>query len=117
MLPERAFGRSLTSIMFFRLFYADPDRGSMVALATMVDRRARSADRRTQLVGYRLDIFGEVLPALHGPPTGDDNLRRGELRALRFRQFLAHEARNAGIGGGRRLLDRRSTARARCLEG
>jgi len=24
MLPERAFGRSLTSIMFFRLFYADP---------------------------------------------------------------------------------------------
>src|SRR6516165_8446600 len=31
--PERAFGRSLTSIMFFRLFYADPDRGSMVALA------------------------------------------------------------------------------------
>src|SRR5262249_56112425 len=28
MLPERAFGRSLTSIMFFRLFYADPDRDS-----------------------------------------------------------------------------------------
>src|SRR5215468_1252145 len=28
MLPERAFGRSLTSIMFFRLFYADPERDS-----------------------------------------------------------------------------------------
>src|SRR5215472_18587591 len=28
MLPERAFGRSLTSIMFFRLFYADPDSDS-----------------------------------------------------------------------------------------
>src|SRR5262249_3195060 len=28
MLPERAFGRSLTSIMFFHLFYADPDRDS-----------------------------------------------------------------------------------------
>ena len=25
MLPERTFGRSLTSIMFFRLFYADLD--------------------------------------------------------------------------------------------
>src|SRR5262249_8417723 len=149
MLPERAFGRSLTSIMFFRLFYADPDRDStgprshmprwstaelaefrrqfrqrlvkignesivgdledrrlfvlvdgpdafrffdagrmldragnparvvergrhtLAGLAALpvvgripgVDRRARSADRRTELVGDRLDIFGEILPA------------------------------------------------------
>src|SRR5260221_13817780 len=91
-----------------------PDRRWVRGVGAL-DRGARAGYRRTQLVGYRLDIFGEVLPALHGPPTGDDNLRRGELRALRFRQFLPYEAGNAGIGGGRPLLDRRKTAPARCL--
>src|SRR5262245_38617659 len=161
MLPERAFGRSLTSIMFFRLFYADPDRDStgprshmprwstaelaefrrqfrqrlvkignesivgdledrrlfvlvdghddfrilhpgemldragnpgsdvelgrhnlagladlpVVGRITGIDRRARGADRRAELVGDRLDIFGEILPALHGPSAGNDDLR------------------------------------------
>src|SRR5262249_62426633 len=81
-------------------------------------RGRRAADRRTELVGDRLDIFGEVLPALHGPPAGNDDLCRGELRALRFRQFLAYEGGNAGIGSDSRLLDwRRAAARAGRLEG
>src|SRR5262249_2744165 len=58
-----------------------------------IDRRARGADRRAQFVGNRLDVFGEVFPALHGAPAGDYDFRSGQLGPVGLRQLLAHEAR------------------------
>src|SRR5262245_48779426 len=49
-----------------------------------IDGRARGAHCRAQLVRDRLDVFCEILPALHRPSPGDDDPGRGELRALRF---------------------------------
>ena len=42
-------------------------------------------------VGDRLDIFGEVLAALHGAAARDDDLGGGELGTFRLRQLLADE--------------------------
>src|SRR5215472_534032 len=36
-----------------------------------IDRRAGGADRRAELVGNRLDVFGEILAALHGAAARD----------------------------------------------
>src|SRR5215471_88774 len=57
-----------------------------------VDCGARGADARTQLVGKRLDILGEIFPALHGAAAGDDDLRRGQLGTVALGDFLAEEA-------------------------
>jgi hypothetical protein len=81
-----------------------------------IHRRARSADGGAQLVGHRLDVLGEVLPALHRPAAGNDDFCRSKLRPLRFRQFLADEGGNAWIGHRRHLLDRSRPALAGRLE-
>src|SRR5262249_41931508 len=44
-----------------------------------VDRSARGADRGTQLVRDRLDVFGEVFPALHGAAAGDYDFSGSQL--------------------------------------
>src|SRR6516164_4543300 len=62
-----------------------------------IDGSARGTHCRTQLVRHRLDVFCEILAALHRPSAGNDNLGRGELRALRFRQLLADEGGDAGV--------------------
>src|SRR6187401_633023 len=82
-----------------------------------IDRCARRADRGAELVRHRLDVLGEILAALHRAAAGNDDLRRCQFRAFGLRQFLAHEARQAGIGGGGRVLDRSRTALAGRLEG
>src|SRR6185295_4636512 len=50
-----------------------------------VDCGARGADRGTELVGDRLDIFGEIVAALHGATARDDDLGGGELGPFRLR--------------------------------
>src|SRR5262245_43290321 len=78
-----------------------------------IDRGARGTDRRAQLIGHRLDVFCEIFPALHGAAAGNDHFRRGEFGAVRLRQFLADEGRDAGIGRSRDRLDRRRAAALR----
>src|SRR5499426_1198068 len=56
-----------------------------------IDRRPRGPHCGAELVGHRLDIFGKILPALHGAAAGNDHLGGGELGPVRLRQFLAHE--------------------------
>src|SRR5579871_6071288 len=80
-----------------------------------IDRGARGADRGPELVGDGLDVFREVFLASKRPAAGDDDARRGQFRAVRFRKLFADEARNAGIVGGTRGLDRRVAAGAHCL--
>src|SRR5215472_3521573 len=57
-----------------------------------VDCGARGADARTELVGKRLAILGEIFPALPGAAAGDDDLRRGQLGTVALGDFLAEEA-------------------------
>src|SRR5215475_7573141 len=89
----------------------------VVGRIACVDCGARGADAGAELVGERLDIFGEVLAALHCPPAGDDDFRRSELGTVAFRDFLADEAGEPRIGGGGSSLDRRAAAGARRGEG
>src|SRR3954447_21776601 len=63
-----------------------------------VDRGARGANRGAELVRHRLDILGEVFAALHRAAARDDDLGRGQFRAVALRQLLPDERRNAGIG-------------------
>src|SRR6202045_2827551 len=81
-----------------------------------IDRGARGADAGAQLVGQRLDIFDEILAALHGAAAGDDDLGGGQFGAVALGKLLADEAGEPGIGRGRRVLDRRAGAGAGRLE-
>ncbi|MPM70714.1 hypothetical protein SDC9_117672 [bioreactor metagenome] len=81
-----------------------------------IDRRARGTDRRAELVGQRLDDR-EVLFRADAAAARDDDLRRGQLGAIRGRHLVLDPGREplvARRGGG---LDRRRGARARRLEG
>src|ERR1700722_2840021 len=108
--------------MLDRPRYADGDiefrRHHLAGLADLpvvrriagVDRGARGADAGAELVGERLDIFGEILAALHGAAAGDDDLGGGQFGAVAFGNLLTDEAGEPGIGRGRRVLDRRAAA-------
>src|SRR3984885_7163746 len=58
-----------------------------------VNRGARGADAGAELVGERLDIFGEILAALHGAAAGNDDLRRGQFGTIALGNFLADKTR------------------------
>ena len=70
-----------------------------------IDRGPRGADCGPKLVGNRLDIFGEILSALHRPPPRNDDLGRREFRALGFRQLLPNKGGDAGVRPAGQFLD------------
>src|SRR5665213_671944 len=70
-----------------------------------IDRGTRGADAGAELVGQRLDVFGEVFPALHRATAGDDDPGRGQFGTIALGDFLADEAGEAGIGRGCGVLD------------
>src|SRR3954471_23494527 len=82
-----------------------------------IDRGARGADAGAELVGERLDILAEVLPALHGAAAGDDDLGRGQLRTVALGDFLTEEAGQARISRRGGALDRCAAAFAGCGKG
>src|SRR5882762_1772819 len=82
-----------------------------------IDRGARRADAGAELVGERLDVFGEILAALHGAATGDDDLGRCQFGTVALGDLLADEAGEAGIGSGSRGFNRRAAADAGGREG
>src|SRR3984885_3567953 len=57
-----------------------------------VDRGTRGADGCSQFIGERLDIFGEILTALHGAAAGHDDLGRSQFGAIALGDFLADKA-------------------------
>ena len=75
-----------------------------------VDRRARGAHRRAELVGHRLDVGLEVLGLLHRPAAGDDDLGGGELRPVGLGERVADERRHARIARRGDRFDRRRAA-------
>src|SRR3954454_10876069 len=89
----------------------------IVRRITRIHRGTRSADTGAELVGERLDVLCEVLAALHGAATGDDDLGRGQLGTVALCDFLADKGRQARIGRRCDALDRRSAAFTRCGEG
>ena len=56
----------------------------IVGRIARVDRGARGAHRRAELVGHRLDERLEVLRLLHRAAAGDDNSGRREFRSVRL---------------------------------
>ncbi|CRM62183.1 hypothetical protein [Pseudomonas sp. 25 R 14] len=68
----------------------------VVGYEACVDRRARSADRRAQLVGQGVQVL-EVVTVLHATTAGNDDLGSGQLRAVRLGQFFANKAGSASI--------------------
>src|ERR1700727_1739923 len=85
----------------------------VVRRVASIHRGARGANRGADLVGERLDIFGEILAALHGAATGHDDLGRGQFGPVVLGDFLADKAGKTGIAGGRRILHRRTAPIAR----
>ena len=77
-----------------------------------IDRGARGAHGGAELVGDRLDVFGEVLRRAERAPARDDDPGRGQLRPVALGDLLALEARNARIRRRRDRLDRRRAALA-----
>src|SRR5258705_5270196 len=75
-----------------------------------IDRGARGADTGAELVGERLDIFGEILAALHGATAGDDDFCGCQFGAVALRHLLADKGRETGISRGRGILHRRAAA-------
>src|SRR6516164_4630084 len=82
----------------------------VVRRISRIHRGARGADAGTELVGERLDIFGEILAALHRSPPGNDDLGRGQFGAVAFRDLLADKAGETGIRRGGGGLHRRAAA-------
>src|ERR1700687_5242876 len=64
-----------------------------------IDRGARRTDAGAELVGERLDIFGDIVAALHSAAAGNDDLRRCQFGTIALGDFLADKAGEAGIGG------------------
>src|ERR1700729_2585812 len=75
-----------------------------------IDRGARSADAGAEFVGERLDIFGEILAALHGAAAGDDDLGRRQFRTIALGDLLADKTGEAGIGRRRGIFHRCAAA-------
>src|SRR5215467_14576760 len=82
----------------------------VVRRISRIHRGARGADAGTELVGERLDIFGEILAALHRSSPGNDDLGRGQFGAIAFRDLLADKAGETGIRRGGGGLHRRAAA-------
>ena len=82
-----------------------------------VDRGARGAHRRPELVGYRLDVGLEVLRLLHRPAARDDDLGGRELRPVGLGERIADEGGDARVRGGRHGLDGGRAAGAGSSEG
>src|SRR5215470_4023347 len=82
----------------------------VVRRISRIHRGARGADAGTELVGKRLDIFGEILAALHRSSPGNDDLGRGQFGAIAFRDLLADKAGETGIRRGGGGLHRRAAA-------
>ena len=53
-----------------------------------IHRRARGANAGAELVGQRLDVFGEILAALHGAAAGDDDFCGCQFRTVAFCNLL-----------------------------
>src|SRR4029079_8411166 len=69
-----------------------------------VDRAARRADRRAELVGKRVEQRMELLGAAERAAARDDDSGAGQLGALALRGFEPDEAAGPGIAAGVDLL-------------
>ncbi|SAK99126.1 hypothetical protein AWB82_07270 [Caballeronia glebae] len=75
-----------------------------------IDCRARCAQRRAEFVRERLQRLRVVLAATETSATRHDDVRARQFRTIQLRHFAAHELRDARIGRGFDLLDRRVAA-------
>ncbi len=66
-----------------------------------IDRGARCADGSAELVGNRQDDFLELFRRAERAAARDDDLGRGQFRAIRRRQCVGDEGRQAGVGSSR----------------
>ncbi|MNN77998.1 hypothetical protein D3C81_1945100 [compost metagenome] len=62
-----------------------------------IDRGARGTNGGAELVGHGVEQL-EVVAVLHAAATGDDDLRRGQLRTLGLCQLFSDEAGDTRVG-------------------
>src|SRR4029079_13868043 len=87
----------------------------VVGRIARIDRGARRADRRAELVGKRVEQRMELLGAAERAAARDDDSGAGQLGALALRGFEPDEAAAPAIAAGVDLLDRRRTTLRRRL--
>ncbi|SAL03951.1 hypothetical protein AWB77_06906 [Caballeronia fortuita] len=65
-----------------------------------IDRRARCAQRRAELVGERFERLRVVLAAAESAAARHDDMRARQLRTIELRHFARYERRDACVGCG-----------------